>query len=293
MLFPKNFLFVGFANCLAISTLSTTLCFCESQKVFAQNTFTQSLCQGSSELINQAREVTVQIKSSDGDYSTPKRIGSGVLVNGKDGIYVITVDHISNDSTGFDSQNDRINIPCQDFAQDNIRFKVVKTSPEKEFDAALLKPEIQRNWKAAEIATNLNQGETILASGFPLAPKQNEEFKSVYFRVLDFNTVQSSRLKNVNQQQFLYYKYDGKDETPDMNGLSGGSILNLAGKLVGIQTEFDPDRKEGKATPLNILQKFFAPQLENTSVLTNTPQTSQRASRETDGSKLPPVRGLW
>lgn len=279
-----------FINCLVFSL---AVLLVKGQSAFGQNITPQVSCQGSSnQLINQAQEVTVQLKSTENDFSPPIYVGSGVLVKGKSGVYVVTSKHLSNDASGF-SSSDYIEILCQDFAQDFIHFDPVATS-DKNSDVALLRPKIQRDWKTAEIALEPAAiGETILVSGFPLEQKTNGKFKSIYTRVLNSNNVKSQALKNTDSQQFLYYKPIEENKTIDINGLSGGSILNSSGKLIGIQADFDKNQKEGKAISSSVLQQLFANQLGMNDTSTQTASSQDNVRPETDGSKLPSVRAFW
>lgn len=270
-----------------------------NQSAIGQSTFSTKECQNSSlstlNLIDKAKKVTVRITSSQVSISTedglfvPKEgfvptLASGVLVKANGIYYVITAQHFfekdSENNPTPNPQDDAIEIPFQDAPPVPIKFETVGRSS-KELDSIILKLNTQNpNWDAAEIQDAVvANGESLLVSGFP-ADKQ-EEFKCVEATLVN-TTI-----------PYLYYRPIGTSSKPE-RGMSGGSILNSEGKLIGIHKgtldDKNPDKERG--IPASVWLSIFRTQLGSTKNSTQTPSNNNSQS-EVDGSKLPPVRALW
>ena len=118
----------------------------------------------------------------------------------------------------------------------------------------------------------------LLISGFPL--QKQGQFKCVYSSFVN------------TSKPYIYYKPSGTSK-PE-GGMSGGSILNSEGKLIGIHKGTLNDKKNDQeiGIPASVWLPIFRTQLGSTKNSTQTPSNNNSQS-EVDGSKLPPVRALW
>lgn len=279
---------VRIINFLALSSVAF---LSQSQVVLGQSTEEcRNLDQSASGLTGIAQKITVQIitksirlDSKNGFVSGS--VGSGVLVKGNDAYYVVTVQHIFEpDAKNGDAPNpipdvEFIQIPFQDNPPVPIQFETVKKST-VELDSILLRLKTQNpNWVTASIQPTMVNGESLLVSGFPY-DKQGE-FKCVYSTALNSNT------------PYILYKPNGTDKAE--RGLSGGSVLNSKGKLVGIHEGFaNKEENHERGISASVWLPIFSNQLGSTNNSTQTSSTSENTLQsEVNGSKVPPVRGLW
>lgn len=281
---------VRIINFLALSFVAF---LSQSQIVLGQSTEEcQDLDQSASRLTaDMAKKVTVKIISEFVKLDSPdgfvrRSLGSGVLVKGKDAYYVVTVQHIFEP----DPKNNNLPNPIPDvefieipFQQDNppvpIQFETVKKS-NVELDSILLRLKTQdQNWIATSIQPTMVKGESLLVSGFPYDKQGN--FKCVYSTALNTNI------------PYIFYKPNGTNKSE--RGMSGGSILNSEGKLVGIHEGFaNKEETHERGIPASVWLPIFSNQLGFTNNSIQTSSTSEKRPKpEVDGSKLPPVRGLW
>ncbi len=293
MYFTKKSVGLGIAKVLVVITLSAVAFVAR-----AQNAFAQPVTQVSPELINKAREITVRILLQDNPYVPNITYeGSGVLVRGKDGLYVLTAQHIFNEDFRTDVDTIvyvEVSGQVSEFEERRFKAAIRQRSPKKlELDSMLLEMPSGLALKSLEITKVVTPatGEKVLVNGFP---DNTGKFKYESLKVLPPGDIKS-KIGTSEPQKFLFYKTINTSGEIDLNGVSGGPVLNLAGNLVGIQWKFDKTQKEGKAVRFSELQQIFAAQLTiaNTKKASQPSSTPQRNPSAVDRTKYPPVQGLW
>ncbi|MGI0481642.1 S1 family peptidase [Geminocystis sp. CENA526] len=161
----------------------------------------------------QARLITVRIFSSD------EKGGSGVIIGEKNGVYyVITNNHVVSDTNvNYKIQTYRNKVYLAEVIWQNNQDIVVD-------DLALLKFSSKEKYGVVKLKNDIKNNEKILASGFPFQD----------------NFTQSSNLKytlgyvNKILSQPLIGGYKLGYTNNIYSGMSGGSILNEKGELIGI-----------------------------------------------------------
>jgi S1-C subfamily serine protease len=201
-----------------------------------------------SEIRNTARNITVEVVSLavNGDQNfTPS--GSGVLLK-KEGntYYVITNEHVvpivEDDYLVIVNNDD----PFAELPAEEV--KNIEKYPEP--DLALLTFTSPQNYEEADLGdpNSLQEGDPVYAAGFPSAVEKRGDWKFTPLRL-------------TNQEPILVGQpltYQPLQPTNNVEkGMSGGSILNQEGQLVGIHQGETDDRTAGKGIPLNTILATF------------------------------------
>lgn len=202
-----------------------------------------------SEINDIARNITVEVVSLavNGDQNfTPS--GSGVILK-KEGstYYVVTNEHvvsIEDDYLIIINNDDQFTEPPAEEVE-----KIEKYSEPP--DLALLTFTSQQNYEQAELGSvnSLKEGETVYVAGFPSAVEQRD------------NSIKFTPLRLTNQNPILVGQsltYQPIQPTNNVEkGMSGGSVLNQEGQLVGIHQGETNDRTAGQGIPLNTILATF------------------------------------
>lgn len=172
----------------------------------------------SKQLKQTANTVTVKIFTDDEDEN---RGGSGVIISeDKNNYFVITNDHvISNIESNYKLQTHEGNIYSVEIIKRNNRDLIVD-------DLALLKFTTSNEYPVVKIKQDLSlsHDKIIFACGFPFL-KNLEQSSQIQYTL--------GNIKNVLSRPLIGGYQIGYTNTIH-NGMSGGSILNLYGELIGI-----------------------------------------------------------
>lgn len=202
-----------------------------------------------------AREITVEIVIEE--FNSPN--GSGVLIrqNG-DLYYVVTNEHVvprKGDLYGI-----VIHLPTDQLG-DQPYQKVTLADIDKKKDIALL--EFKNNNKAIKVAeishsSTLSRDQTVIISGYPFNTEEETQDKkpkrSLVSIHASFEGTNNTKLEIIGppchqKNQCLIYSPKAQKT---QSGMSGGSILNENGALVGIHKGIDEnpeDKNQGKGNP--------------------------------------------
>lgn len=160
-----------------------------------------------------ARLITVRIFSSD------EKGGSGVIIGEDNGIYyVITNNHVVKDTNvDYKIQTYRNNVYLGEVIWQNSQDTVVD-------DLALLKFSSSEKYNVVKLKNDVKNNQMVLASGFPFQDNFTQSTKIKY----TFGYV------NKILPQPLIGGYQLGYTNNIYSGMSGGSILNQKGELIGI-----------------------------------------------------------
>ena len=201
-----------------------------------------------SEIAEIAKEITVRIEGATQ--------GSGVLVKKEGNSYtVITAWHVLQENL----PGEEVAIITSDGKEHLWESKSLQRLGK--VDMAVLTFTSKKSYKTATIGEveSVNSGNPIFVSGFPLP---SSSVNHPIWRFLDGKVVANANIEITDGYQLLY-------SNPTLPGMSGGSVLNKEGELVGIhgRSERDDQRsdKEGKAistginqaVPINFYSQFM------------------------------------
>lgn len=161
----------------------------------------------------QARLITVRIFSSD------EQGGSGVIIGEDNGIYyVVTNNHVVNNTNlHYNIQTYRNKIYVGEVVWQNNQDTVVD-------DLAILKFSSLEKYYVVKIKNEIKKNEIVLASGFPFQDNFTQSLNLKY--TLGY-------VKNILPQPLIGgYRLGYSNNI--YSGMSGGSILNQKGELIGI-----------------------------------------------------------
>ena len=166
------------------------------------------------EIANIAKKITVQIIGA-GDS------GSGVLVK-KEGnrFTVLTAWHVIKDNLPHEE------VEISTFDGENYLWEGNSRQRLGELDMAIMTFQSKKNYQVATIGdvNSLNTGETVFVSGFPL-PTSSVQIS--VWRFIKGDVIANAKVPILDGYQLLY-------SNPTLPGMSGGSVLNSKGELVGI-----------------------------------------------------------
>lgn len=201
-----------------------------------------------------AKDTTVEILSIEDALvqSYPYKPGSGVIIDRieSENKFILTNHHIYKKicpdyfiedtcMITFISIRDEPGLGI-DLSQSTIqKSSLIEKSVEQ--DIVLLKPVQRSELIGVKIdnSISLTQGEQVYVAGFP-GGKPDAKFLFVPMNVISFIPVSNGRGKLFNRHVYAPSN-DGKNA---LNGMSGGSILNSSGNLVGIYSGQLPDSSE-------------------------------------------------
>jgi S1-C subfamily serine protease len=218
---------------------------------YCQGAIAQNQCTTNNELQEIAKNITVKFRWSEALTATDNAIfggGSGVIIKmitqaNQNVYYVITNHHVVQDDTyvyWILPDGDRIDQPDR-YSADIIDSK---SRPD---DVALVSFQLESiqdpDYQTAVLgySENLPNSTCAYVAGFPAAPNSAEEWKVVAVQIIAEN------LQNLTNDPgpFSYSPLSYAPINPERNaekGMSGGSILNSFGQLIGIHTgEIPPD----------------------------------------------------
>ena len=208
----------------------------------------KSKAKDASEIAQIAKAITVRIEGSIQ--------GSGVLVKKEDNRYtVLTALHVIQDNL----PGEEVGIITSDGKEHLWESKSLKRLGE--VDMAVLTFKSKNSYQIANIGDikSVNSGHPIFVSGFPLPTLSVNQ--SIW-RFLDGKVVANANIAITDGYQLLY-------SNPTLPGMSGGSVLNKEGELVGIHGRSERDArttdKTGKiiatginqAVPINYYSQFI------------------------------------
>ncbi len=183
-----------------------------------------------SEIANISKRITVLIEGVQG--------GSGVLIKREGNRYtVLTAWHCVKDIR----KGDELEINTPDGKWHQIDTGSIKRIGK--VDLAVFTFSSNKSYKTASIGEikNISMGDPIFVSGFPLA---SSSVPTRLLRFLKGDVIANATVDIPDGYQLLY-------TNPTLPGMSGGSVLNTQGKLVGIHGRSERDdevsNKTGKA----------------------------------------------
>lgn len=207
-----------------------------------------ALAKDASVVARVAKQVTVVVAGA----GSP---GSGVLIKKVGNRYtVLTAWHVIKDT----SASEVIEINTSDGEwHESVRGSVKRLG---KIDMAVLTFESSASYEVASIGNieGVNSGNQIFVSGFPLP---SSSVPVSLFRFLKGDVIANATVAIPDGYQLLY-------SNPTLPGMSGGSVLNLQGQLVGIHGRSERDdqvsMKTGKAVstgtnqavPISYFQQF-------------------------------------
>lgn len=236
-------------NKFSTGLLSTTLLLFQNHVAQAQNS--------EDEIKSKAQAITVEVVSISvtGSKETVAA-GSGVLVKNVGNLYfVLTNQHVievEDDYAVFVSAENII------FRQQYI-LSVNKKLPSEDLALLTFESTSEQKYDIADIAdpNSLSTDELNYVSGFPSAAKTKEKFKFIPIKITD-------EIVN-NEERPRGYKpltYATANNKHLEKGMSGGSILNNKGELIGIHQGSEEKQKKCKSIcvgiPIEIIQNKLA-----------------------------------
>lgn len=234
-------------NKLLFGIMFTSVTFLYSPYIRAEGTENNAAIVPS-DLDKKAKEVTVEITAINAISTEGTNRGSGVIIKTTDGSYaVITNYHVIKKDSGYIvviyNKDTTIAPARRDIAKGDIKKK---ESP----DLALLKFKSDQIYPVVEIGKPLSvtPGQNGLVTGFP------GQRRTV--RVQFTNTPVNSE-HFINYQPITYKPSDGDGKLE--KGMSGGSILDEKGQLIGIhqgKVEEDKD-SDGVGVPVQTILQVF------------------------------------